>query len=121
MWAASSQEGETFGVTMRIAVPVRGVGCIALSLMLIFIAQMSCRPREGCGLHRFRWACVRNRKCGVAVPVRGAGCIWSAIIDPAYEEEDVVAVPVRGAGCISKSIQPVLGFFGGSSQPASSL
>ena len=43
----------------------------------MFHINPSCRPREGCGLHR---EMVKEERTGgtmVAVPVRGAGCIKS--------------------------------------------
>ena len=61
---------------MATAVPVRGVGCILL-LDIIFMPPiiMSCRPREGCGLHLLIIAVILIIVSMVAVPVRGVGCI----------------------------------------------
>ena len=101
--------------TERVAVPVRGAGCISILLRMIWWLLCYC-PREGCGLHLLtfgqwgylRMSCCPREGCGLHLS-RGAGLVPAPL----------VAVPVRGAGCISKRVQTRISIFVGSSQPVS--
>ena len=61
----------------RVAVPVRGVGCV--------IIADSAEPKS----------------IGVAVPVRGVGCVEAHTTSTAKRS---VAVPVRGVGCVGNFV-----------------
>ena len=113
----------------EVAVPARGAGCIAMAMLKYPNMLMSCRPREGCGLHRKADRPLRTLRRGVAVPARGCGLHRTTMIYNAADKKlpsprgarvasqskrgtggltmAEVAVPARGAGCIYTKRQNV--------------